>query len=63
MSSSADQMARYEIYDSSSFDDSDLEDLLDDDMEQFVLLLAVKELQRLQEKEAARFEGRLPLHP
>jgi flagellar motor switch protein FliG len=29
---------------SSSSDDSDIEDLLDDDMEQFVLLLAAKEL-------------------
>jgi hypothetical protein len=38
-------MARFDFDDSSSSYDSDLEDLLDDDMEQFVLLLAVKELQ------------------
>jgi DNA-binding ferritin-like protein (Dps family) len=38
-------MAQIYFHDLSSSDDSDLEDLLGDDIEQFVLLLAVKELQ------------------
>jgi hypothetical protein len=45
---------------SSSSDDSDIDDLLDDDMEQFVLPLATKELQEpLRKKRRGSKVGRL----
>jgi hypothetical protein len=50
----------FDFYSSSSSDDSDIDDLLDDDMEQFVLLLATKELQEpLRKKRQGSKVGRL----
>jgi hypothetical protein len=57
MSSSRNTLFGFNL--SSLSDDSDIDDLLDYDMEQFVLLLAAGAF----EEEAARLQSCPPLHP